>query len=216
MKLDDKLIDYLGVVKSPYESDDVDQVDMEHSAYIRYCGDCIIETIGTPECHIYLDLHWTEVIDESTDGDKTQFIHSCLRKMISRYNMRYLNALVNQEYIPADPGEELIDFILFVESDKWVDLFAKCFSYINPNLLNNTDKIKFFICSDYDNFVKKLVSYQRINSYLKNYFIYCNGDEGKDVLFNICKKDFAGLVVKQIELNKNPQSEKEENHVSNS
>lgn len=209
MNMDDKLIDYLGVIKSPFDEETEDQVGLEEEAYIRYCRDCILESIGTPRCQIQIDLHWLDTYEVFDDDEKKQFVRDCMIRMVDKYKMEFLPSLINQYNIPAEMSDDQLDLFLTIETDKWIELFAKCFSYFNPDLLNSVDKIKVFISADYDNFVKKLTSYQRINVYLKNYFMYCSGTEGKIVLFNICKKDFSGLVVKQTELNKNPQTQKD-------
>ena len=47
--VDDKFINYISPIKSPFDEEDVSQEDLLYDGYMRYFRDCIIESIGTSE-----------------------------------------------------------------------------------------------------------------------------------------------------------------------
>lgn len=197
MKLSDKLIDYISQVKSPFEEDDVTQEELEWDGYIRYIRDCMIQSIGTNESENLFKLYLDEFKDSCSDEQYSQFLDNCINKIIKRYGMSYLSFIIQQDEIDSLKKETLIKFIEFKD---WLNTFVKCLSQIDIKIYKNDAKLRIFLDSDYDNFVKKLDSFKHTNELMKNYFNFCDGHEGRNALFNISKRDIASIVLQQYHL----------------
>ena len=195
MDLSDKLIDYISQLKSPFEEENgISQQELEWDGYIKYTRDCMIQSIGTKDSKNLFNLYLNQFKQSSTDDQYHQFIDNCINRLINKYKMSYLSFMIQQNDIDSDSKEELIKFIEF---KKWLDVFVKCLSKIDLKIYKNDAKLKIFLSSDYDSFIQKLDSVSDTNELIKNYFKFCDGNEGRNALFNIVKTDIISLVLQQ-------------------
>lgn len=199
--LEDKFIDYISPIKSPYEEDELDQEDVSYDGYMQYFRDCIIKSIGTNESSVSFDSYWDEFIDQCGPEQKTQFLKNCLNKIIKTYKMSYITALLEEkEY----EDKVIIDFIKFYAYKRWLKYYPKCLSFINDKLLYNQAMLKIFITSDYNNFVEKLTNYKSCNELIIEYYKYCSMYDGIDTLVLTLKDDLLQTYLMQMML-KNKQ-----------
>ena len=190
-------VDYIAQVKSPYEEDDTDQEDLEFQGYLRYAQDCILKSIGTLECVKFINLYWTQLEEELDKSAFEQFMALALSTIIKTYKMSFLSELLMSSDIPAIDLEKKKKLFLFLEHDQWQPYWIKCLSPINEKLVRDDEKLKVFLKSDYESFVKKIESYKKFNEYIKLYFKFCNEDEGLETLFLILKKDLLDVFIQQ-------------------
>ena len=203
--LDDKLIDYISQIKSPFEEDmGLSQEELEYRGYLRYCQDCILKSIGTNECYTQINLYWQELDKNLDDSEKEQFIDNALSEIVKAYKMSFLSNLIIQKEIASIDYNTKKDLFLFLEHNRWIKYFVKCLSTIDTNLVRNESKLKVFLDADYDSFVLKLTEYKKIHPWLKEYFKYCARQDGIETLYLILKKDLLEVVIEQ-----NSKSKKE-------
>ena len=184
--LEDKFVDYISPIKSPYEEDEIDQEDVAYDGYMQYFRDCIIKSIGTNESEVTFDSYWDEFINQCTVQQKAQFLKNCLNKIIKHYKMSYITALLEEQEYEDDV---IIDFIKFYAYKKWLKYYPKCLSYISDKLLYNQAMLKIFITSDYNNFVEKLSNFKSCNELILKYYKYCSMYDGVDTLILTLKDD---------------------------
>lgn len=195
-------VDYIAQVKSPYEEDDTDQEDLEFQGYLRYAQDCILKSIGTLECVKFINLYWTQLEEELDKSAFEQFMTLALSTIIKTYKMSFLSELLMSSDIPAIDLEKKKKLFLFLEHDQWQPYWIKCLSPINEKLVRDDEKLKVFLKSDYESFIKKIESYKKFNEYIKLYFKFCNEDEGLETLFLILKKDLLNVFIQQYQKQK--------------
>ena len=194
MILEDKFVNYISPVKSPYDEDNADQEDLAYDGYMQYFRDCIIKSIGTNESVVTFDSYWDEFISQCSDQQKKQFLKNCLNKIIIHYKMSYLTAILEeQEY----SEEIIIDFIKFYAYKRWLKYYPKCLSFINEKLLYSPSMVKIFVTSDYNNFVEKLSNYKSCNILIVNYYKYCSMNDGIDTLFLTLQDDLLENFLRQ-------------------
>jgi len=191
--LDDKLIDYISQIKSPFEEDDVTQEELELRGYFRYQQDCILKSIGTSECITQINLFYQNLVNDLSYSEFNQFLDLATSSIVKQYRMSYLSELL----IEDNDYDKKKKLFLFLEHNGWFKYFTKCLSTIDYSIIRDESKIKIFITADYDSFVDKLNSYKSVNDLIKKYFTYCNRDEGIETLFLILKKDLIGFVIEQ-------------------
>jgi len=192
-----ELVDYISQLKSPFEEDNVTQEDLEFEGYLRYAQDCILKSIGTPECVKYINLYWTQLNEELSEDEFKQFMNVALSNIVKSYKMSFLSDILIQSDLPSIDLEGKKKLFLFLEHGVWEDYFIKCLSPININFVRDDEKLKMFLRSDYDSFLQKIESYKRFNEYIRNYFKFCNEDEGLETLFLILKKDLLNVFIQQ-------------------
>lgn len=192
-----ELVDYISQIKSPFEETQMTQEDLEFEGYLRYAQDCILKSIGTLECVKYINLYWTQLNEELSESEFKQFITVAISTVIKTYRMSFLSDLMIQSDLPSIDLEGKKKLFLFLEHGVWEDYFIKCLSPIDINFVRDDEKLKMFLRSDYESFIKKIESYKRFNEYIKNYFKYCNEDEGVETLFLILKKDVLNVFIQQ-------------------
>lgn len=190
-------VDYVAQIKSPYEEDDSDQEDLEFQGYLRYAQDCILKSIGSSDCVKFINLYWQQLEEELDDSQFEQFMTLALSTIVKTYKMSYLSSLLMSSDIPSVTLDKKKKLFLFLEHDQWKPYFVKCISPINDKLVRDDEKLKVFLKSDYDSFVKKIESYKKFNEYIKLYFKFCNEDEGLETLFLILKKDLLDVFIQQ-------------------
>lgn len=195
--LDDKLIDYISGIKSPFDEDCSDQEDIAYDGYMQYFRDCMIKSIGTNESEIQFSTCWNEFISSCDEGKKKQFISNLINKVIKTYKMSYISSMLDEEEYPI---EILINFIEFFAYKNWLLYFPKCLSYIDEKILTNDSMLQMFISSDYDNFVTKLYECKRCNILIREYFKYCSKNDGVNTLFRILKDDIISNFIEQYRL----------------
>lgn len=192
-----ELVDYISQIKSPFEETDMTQEDLEFEGYLRYAQDCILKSIGTLNCVKYINLYWTQLNEELSESEFKQFITLAISTVVKTYKMSFLSDLMIQSDLPSIDLEGKKKLFLFLEHGVWEDYFIKCLSPIDINFVRDDEKLKMFLRSDYESFIKKIESYKRFNEYIKNYFKYCNEDEGVETLFLILKKDVLNVFIQQ-------------------
>lgn len=192
-----ELVDYISQIKSPFEETQMTQEDLEFEGYLRYAQDCILKSIGTLDCVKYINLYWTQLNEELSESEFKQFITVAISTVIKTYRMSFLSDLMIQSDLPSIDLEGKKKLFLFLEHGVWEDYFIKCLSPIDINFVRDDEKLKMFLRSDYESFIKKIESYKRFNEYIKNYFKYCNEDEGVETLFLILKKDVLNVFIQQ-------------------
>ena len=198
--LEDKFVDYISPIKSPYEEDEINQEDVAYDGYMQYFRDCIIKSIGTSESSVIFDSYWDEFINQCTVQQKIQFLKNCLNKIIIHYKMSYITAILEeQEY----EDNVVIDFIKFYAYKKWLKYYPKCLSFINGKLLYDQAMLKIFITSDYNNFVEKLENYKSCNKLILEYYKYCSKDDGINTLVLTLKDDLLENYIIQTSLRVN-------------
>lgn len=183
--LEDKFIDYISPIKSPFEEDDLDQQDLAYDGYMQYFRDCIIKSIGTNESVVTFDSYWDEFIDQCTPEQKGQFFQNCLNKIIKHYKMSYLTSMLEEKDYE---DKIIIDFIKFYAYKNWLKYYPKCLSFISEKILYSPAMIKIFITSDYNNFVEKLSNCKSCNELIVNYYKFCSMNDGIETL-NITLQD---------------------------
>lgn len=192
-----ELVDYISQIKSPFEETEMTQEDLEFEGYLRYAQDCILKSIGTLDCVKYINLYWTQLNEELSESEFKQFITLAISTIVKTYKMSFLSDLMIQSDLPSINLEGKKKLFLFLEHGVWEDYFIKCLSPIDINFVRDDEKLKMFLRSDYESFIKKIESYKRFNEYIKNYFKYCNEDEGVETLFLILKKDVLNVFIQQ-------------------
>lgn len=199
--LDDKLIDYISGIKSPFDEDSADQEDIAYDGYMQYFRDCMIKSIGTDESETQFSSYWDEFISSCDETKKKQFILNLINKVIKTYKMSYLSSMIDENEYSI---ELLIDLVNFLVYRHWLLYFPKCLSYIDEKILTNESMIKIFLTSDYDNFISKLYDCKRCNILIREYFKYCSKNDGVNTLYRILKDDILSNFVEQYKLkNKN-------------
>lgn len=192
-----ELVDYISQIKSPFEETEMTQEDLEFEGYLRYAQDCILKSIGTLDCVKYINLYWTQLNEELSESEFKQFITLAISTIVKTYKMSFLSDLMIQSDLPSINLEGKKKLFLFLEHGVWEDYFIKCLSPIDINFVRDDEKLKMFLRSDYESFIKKIESYKRFNEYIKNYFKYCNENEGVETLFLILKKDVLNVFIQQ-------------------
>ena len=199
--LDDKFINYISPIKSPFDEEDVSQEDLLYDGYMRYFRDCIIESIGTSESTVQFDLYWDDFTSQCDEKQFQQFIKNCIDKIVKRYKMPMIVSLMEEN----DYSEKvLVDFIKFYGYRKWLKYYPKCLSFINDKILKSKAMIQMFLTSDYDNFITKLDNCKSCNELILNYYKYCSKDDGVQTLIATLNDDIVGNYIKQYSVyNKN-------------
>jgi hypothetical protein len=197
--LDDKLIDYISGIKSPFEEDEIGQENISYDGYMKYFRDCMIKSIGTNESESQFSSYWNEFISSCDEQQKEQFIKNLINRIIKVYKMSYLTSMLEQDEIPQ---ELLIDLINFFVYKYWLKYFPKCLSYISENILTSESMIMIFITSDYNKFVDKLYNCKSCNILIREYFKYCDRNNGVKTLYRILKDDILSNFVEQYKLKK--------------
>lgn len=199
--LDDKFINYISPIKSPFDEEDVSQEDLLYDGYMRYFRDCIIESIGTSESTVQFDLYWDDFISQCDEKQFQQFIKNCIDKIVKHYKMPMIVSLMEEN----DYSENvLVDFIKFYGYRKWLKYYPKCLSFINDKILKSKAMIQMFLTSDYDNFITKLDNCKSCNELILNYYKYCSKDDGVQTLIATLNDDIVGNYIKQYSVyNKN-------------
>ena len=164
-----ELVDYISQIKSPFEETQMTQEDLEFEGYLRYAQDCILKSIGTLDCVKYINLYWTQLNEELSESEFKQFITVAISTVIKTYRMSFLSDLMIQSDLPSIDLEGKKKLFLFLEHGVWEDYFIKCLSPIDINFVRDDEKLKMFLRSDYESFIKKIESYKRFNEYIKNY-----------------------------------------------
>jgi hypothetical protein len=196
--LDDKLIDYISPIKSPFEEDEgLTQEELEYRGYLRYCQDCILKSIGSNECFTQINLFWQNLEHELNQSQLDQFMEIALSNIVKAYKMSFLSNLIIQKEIDCLDYDTKKKLFLFLEKNEWQRYLSKCLSEINSNLIRNENKLKIFLDADYDSFVENFCKYKKIHPWLKEYFKYCSRNEGIDTLYLILKKDLFGVIIEQ-------------------
>jgi len=201
--LDDKLVDYISAIKSPFEEENETQQDLEYDGYMKYFRDCMIKSVGTKESAIQFDLYWDEFKSSCDEQQFRQFLSNVLNSIIKHYKMSYLSSLLQENEYSDD---DIIDFINFIVYNNWLEYFPRCLDYIDEKILTNDSMVKIFLTSDYDNFISKLDKYKRCNILIREYFKYCSKDDGVETLRLILKDDMLSNFIEQFNL-KNKQKE---------
>jgi len=201
--LDDKLVDYISAVKSPFEEEGATQQDLEYDGYMKYFRDCMLKSVGTSESSVQFQLYWDDFKESCDEQQFTQFISNLINRIIKHYKMSYLNALLEETQYSE---EELIDFIFFIVYHRWLDFFPKCLDYMDEKILTNEAMIRIFLTSAYDNFIVKLEDHKRCNILIREYFKYCSKQDGVETLRLILKDDILSNFIEQFNL-KNKQKE---------
>ena len=199
--LDDKFINYISPIKSPFDEEDVSQEDLLYDGYMRYFRDCIIESIGTSESTVQFDLYWDDFTSQCDEKQFQQFIKNCIDKIVKHYKMPMIVSLIEEN----DYSEKvLVDFIKFYGYRKWLKYYPKCLSFINDKILKSKAMIQMFLTSDYDNFITKLDNCKSCNELILNYYKYCSKDDGVQTLIATLNDDIVGNYIKQYSVyNKN-------------
>ena len=199
--LDDKFINYISPIKSPFDEEDVSQEDLLYDGYMRYFRDCIIESIGTSESTVQFDLYWDDFTSQCDEKQFQQFIKNCIDKIVKHYKMPMIVSLMEEN----DYSEKvLVDFIKFYGYRKWLKYYPKCLSFINDKILKSKAMIQMFLTSDYDNFITKLDNCKSCNELILNYYKYCSKDDGVQTLIATLNDDIVGNYIKQYSVyNKN-------------
>lgn len=198
LKMDNiELIDYISQIKSPFEEDNTTQEELEFEGYLRYAQDCILKSIGSTDCHKYINLYWTQLNDELSESEFKQFMDVAISTIIKTYRMSFLSDMFMQSDIPSISLEDKKKLFLFLENGKIENYFVKCLSPINIKFTRDDDKLKMFLRADYQSFLKKIDSYKRFNEYISKYFQLCNEDEGIETLYLILKKDLLNVFIQQ-------------------
>lgn len=201
---DIELVDYISQLKSPFEEDEISQEELEFKGYLRYAQDCILKSIGTLDCVKYINLYWTQLNEELSEDEFKQFMNVALSNIVKSYKMSFLSDILIQSDLPSIDLEGKKKLFMFLEHGVWEDYFVKCLSPIDINFVRDDEKLKMFLRSDYESFVSKIETYKRFNEYIRNYFKYCNEDEGLETLFLILKKDLLNVFIQQNAKNKKP------------
>ena len=199
--LDDKFINYISPIKSPFDEEDVSQEDLLYDGYMRYFRDCIIESIETSESTVQFDLYWDDFTSQCDEKQFQQFIKNCIDKIVKHYKMPMIVSLIEEN----DYSEKvLVDFIKFYGYRKWLKYYPKCLSFINDKILKSKAMIQMFLTSDYDNFITKLDNCKSCNELILNYYKYCSKDDGVQTLIATLNDDIVGNYIKQYSVyNKN-------------
>lgn len=195
--LDDKLLDYISTVKSPFENDEVSQEELEFRGYLRYCKDCIIKSVGTNECLTQINLYFTELKTNLTESEYNQFLIDLISAIVKQYGMTYLSNYLLQKDVTIIDNDIKEKFIMFMEHNGYFTYLSKCLSQLPESILRNESKIKVFIDADYDSFVIKLNSYKKVHPWIKDYFYCCSRQDGIETLYLLLKKDLLGLLIEQ-------------------
>ena len=195
--LDDKLIDYISQIKSPFEEDNLSQEEIEFRGYLRYCQDCILKSIGTNECSTQINLYWTDLEKDLSQSELNQFMDLALSNIVKSYKMTFLSDIIIRQDIPSIDYDSKKKLFLFLEHGSWIKYFSKCISPIDSSLIRNESKLKVFLDADYDSFVSKLNSYKTIHSWLKDYFTNCSRNDAVETLYLILKKNIFDVIVMQ-------------------
>lgn len=195
--LDDKLLDYISTIKSPFENDEVSQEELEFRGYLRYCKDCIIKSAGTSECLTQINLYFTELKTNLTESEYNQFLNDLISTIIKQYGMTYLSNYLIQKDITIIDNDIKEKFIMFMEHNGYFTYLSKCLSQLPESILRNDSKIKVFLDADYDSFVIKLNSYKKVHPWIKDYFYCCSKKDGIETLYLLLKKDLLGLFIEQ-------------------
>ncbi len=202
--LDDKFVEYISGIKSPFEEEDIPQEEITYDGYMQYFRDCMLKSIGTKESSNQFLLYWKDFLDSCTEQQKNQFIQNCLNRVIKHYQMSFLSSMLTEnEY----SEKELEDLIFFFVYKRWLKYFPKCLSYIHEKILNNDEGIKVFINSDYDSFVDKLQNCKSCSRILREYFKFCCKDDGIKTLYLTLNDDRLGNYVEQYKLQKRKTGE---------
>lgn len=192
-----ELVDYISQIKSPFEEDNLTQEDLEFEGYLRYAQDTILKSIGTLDCVKNINLYWTQLNEELDESEMTQFMNLAISTIVKTYKMSFLADSIIRSDIPSVDLNAKKKLFLFLEHGKWEEYFIKCLSPINEKLIRDDEKLKVFLRSDYQSFVTKIDSYKKFNEYIKEYFKYCNEDEGIETLYLILKKDILNVFIQQ-------------------
>lgn len=195
--LDDKLLDYISTIKSPFENDEVSQEELEFRGYLRYCKDCIIKSVGTSECLTQINLYFSELKTNLTESEYNQFLNDLISTIIKQYGMTYLSNYLIQKDITIIDNDIKEKFIMFMEHNGYFNYLCKCLSQLPESILRNDSKIKVFLDADYDSFVIKLNSYKKVHPWIKDYFYCCSKKDGIETLYLLLKKDLLGLFIEQ-------------------
>ena len=195
--LDDKLLDYISTIKSPFENDEVSQEELEFRGYLRYCKDCIIKSVGTNECLTQINLYFNELKTNLTESEYNQFLNDLISAIIKQYGMTYLSNYLIQKDITIIDNDIKEKFIMFMEHNGYFRYLCKCLSQLPESILRNESKIKVFLDADYDSFVIKLNSYKKVHPWIKDYFYCCSRQDGIETLYLLLKKDLLGLFIEQ-------------------
>ena len=207
--LDDKLIDYISAIKSPFEEEDVSQDDLAYDGYMRYFRDCMLKSIGTEESSVQFQSYWDEFLESCNNDQKQQFYGNLINRIIKHYKMSYLTSILEQ----MDCEEkDIIDLVNFFVYHEWLKYFPKCLSYMDEKMLTNKSMIKIFLNSDYDNFIEKLQDCKRCNNLIREYFKYCSKPDGVETLRLILEDDMLSNFIEQFNLK---NKSKENSNVQN-
>lgn len=68
--LEDKFVEYISGIKSPYDEQDVNQEDISFDGYMQYFRDCMLHSIGTKESSTQFSLYWDEFLDSCDEPKK--------------------------------------------------------------------------------------------------------------------------------------------------
>ena len=195
--LDDKLVDYISAIKSPFEEEDLSQEELAYDGYMRYFRDCMIKSIGTSESSVMFQSYWDEFIKSCDEQQKKQFIKNLINKIIKHYKMSFLTSIIEENDCTDMMLIELINFIVYKQ---WLQYFPKCLSFIDEKILFNKTMLKIFLTSDYDNFISKLDNYKRCNILIREYFKMCAKNDGIETLSIILNDDILGNYIEQFKL----------------
>ena len=145
---------YTSDISEPFGTEVYDGVDVQEEGYIVFKQQSILNSIGTKACEANINLFFDEVIDEMTHIGIHQYSQDCLSKMIEVYNLASLIDIVNNPTYFIKYGDKVFDLLKFLESDRCIELVAKCLPFASLEVLSKKDQFIEFLNINYKDYLK--------------------------------------------------------------
>jgi len=165
---------------------------------IQYQIDSVIETIGTKQCSINIDLYLNELLKQMNEDEISNFLNRITERIKLVYNITTFDLLSVDMFQLTEDKKRLVKKLLhFFEKEGWVSILAKSLYTDSPNIYKS-DKLKEFLLLNYDKFVNNIGFFrQDLPKILIDFFAFAPRDEVIESLVRIISKNKIAIVVEQ-------------------
>jgi len=168
---------YASQLVQPFGKENRTQYEIEETGRLNYQKDVIINSFGSNESRIYIDLYFDDLYSSLNEQDKIKYLIRCVTALINKYGLYMLNTEVHQMQTVEDYEKLIIPLMNFLEGTNSLE-------FIEFNITDAKDKkeTNFEYLNKHYERIRDVIETKNSNVPLPHlliqYFKYCDATSG--------------------------------------
>lgn len=181
---------YISQLSDPWGEESVDETVIREEGLVIYKQQSIIQTIGTSQCKININLFLDEVLLNLTDNGKLIYLRDCFLKLIEVYGLMGLEDEASNYAVIPTFTDDVVNLLKFIEVEGCQQVISDCLPFMPLSLIDISDHLVEFLNINYDSFMMKLKEsrYPKYPIFFMDFFMFASIDIGIQVLIKLITK----------------------------